>query len=183
MVPVNARHKLDSKSRILYSKLYTVEYNVKVWFIGKIDKKSEMQLVSDYNKIHPPLGDRRSVGHVFGFNTTPTSNSSVHDSYTSPNYNSGSYATPGDIDARQPSQPSNDPYHVSNRTPHAYDREPTSTSQYRSESRYPPSSTSNRQSDTQYPTNIYTHGETTYNQRESRDEDVEEDQEYLYSAN
>ncbi|KAH6688847.1 hypothetical protein BKA61DRAFT_500631, partial [Leptodontidium sp. MPI-SDFR-AT-0119] len=49
------RHKLDDLSRMNYAKTYTVEYNVKVCFIGKVDKKSEWQLTADYNLMHPPL--------------------------------------------------------------------------------------------------------------------------------
>lgn len=56
--PAGPRHKLDDASRLNYAKTYTVEYNVKVWFIGKIHTKSEWQLVTDYNRTHPPLKAR-----------------------------------------------------------------------------------------------------------------------------
>ena len=56
--PVSKRHKLDQASRLNYAKLYTVEYNVKVWFIGKIHSKSEYQLTTDYNVVHPPMPSR-----------------------------------------------------------------------------------------------------------------------------
>ncbi|KAN0095215.1 hypothetical protein V8E51_015926 [Hyaloscypha variabilis] len=49
------RHKLDDASRLNYSKPYTLEYNVKVWFIGSISSDSEWQLRTDYNRVHPPL--------------------------------------------------------------------------------------------------------------------------------
>ncbi|KAG4432907.1 hypothetical protein IFR05_011600 [Cadophora sp. M221] len=49
------RHKLDERSRLNYAKHYTVEYNVKVCLIGKVDKTSEWQLNADYNAMHPPL--------------------------------------------------------------------------------------------------------------------------------
>jgi hypothetical protein len=52
------RHKLDSFSRINYAKPYTVEHNVKVWFIGRVHKNSEWQLGTDYNEVHPPLQAR-----------------------------------------------------------------------------------------------------------------------------
>jgi hypothetical protein len=55
VTPDNSRHKLDDASRLNYAKTYTVEYNVKVWFIGKISSDSEWQIRSDYNRIHPPL--------------------------------------------------------------------------------------------------------------------------------
>jgi hypothetical protein len=51
----SARHKLDDASRLNYAKQYTIEYNVKVWFIGKISSDSEWQLRTDYNKVQPPL--------------------------------------------------------------------------------------------------------------------------------
>ena len=55
VAPDNPRHKLDDASRLNYAKTYTVEYNVKVWFIGKVSSDSEWQLSTDYNRIHPPL--------------------------------------------------------------------------------------------------------------------------------
>lgn len=51
--PTNARHKLDRASRLNYAKPYTVEHNVKVWFIGKIHSESSWRLGTDYNQIHP----------------------------------------------------------------------------------------------------------------------------------
>ena len=54
-IPESARHKLLPASRLNYAKLYTVECNVKVWFIGRIHKDSEHQLLADYNIVHPPL--------------------------------------------------------------------------------------------------------------------------------
>ncbi|PMD49670.1 uncharacterized protein K444DRAFT_576831 [Hyaloscypha bicolor E] len=53
--PDNARHKLDDASRLNYAKTYTVEYNVKVWFIGKVSADSEWQIRTDFNRVHPPL--------------------------------------------------------------------------------------------------------------------------------
>ncbi|KAH6676563.1 hypothetical protein B0J14DRAFT_356399 [Halenospora varia] len=37
--------QLDSSSRINYAKLYTVEYNVKVWFIGKVSQSLETRVL------------------------------------------------------------------------------------------------------------------------------------------
>ncbi|KAK0118622.1 hypothetical protein ONS96_011712 [Cadophora gregata f. sp. sojae] len=54
----SARHKLDERSRLNYAKTYTVEYNVKVCFIGKVDKTSEWHLIADFNIVHPPLEHR-----------------------------------------------------------------------------------------------------------------------------
>jgi len=49
------RHKLTNASRLNYAKPYTVEYNVKVWFVGKVDKESEWQFVTNYNRVHAPI--------------------------------------------------------------------------------------------------------------------------------
>jgi hypothetical protein len=67
------QHKLDERSRLNYAKLYTVEYNVKVWFIGRISKECEAQLALDYNTIHPPIrspnerSNAASTDHAVGF--------------------------------------------------------------------------------------------------------------------
>ena len=53
-----ARHKLDELSRLNYAKTYTVEYNVKVWFIGKVHEDSQWILSTDYNRVHPLLQPR-----------------------------------------------------------------------------------------------------------------------------
>lgn len=58
--PAGPRYKLDSASRLNYGKPYTVEYNVKVWFIGKVHPNSEWHLATDYNRIHPPIEPRGS---------------------------------------------------------------------------------------------------------------------------
>lgn len=49
------RHKLDKMSRLNYAKLYTIEHNVKVWFIGHISKDWERQVKWDYDQSHPPM--------------------------------------------------------------------------------------------------------------------------------
>jgi hypothetical protein len=49
------RHKLDKMSRLNYAKLYTIEHNVKVWFIGHISKEWERQVKWDYDQSHPPM--------------------------------------------------------------------------------------------------------------------------------
>lgn len=48
-------HKLDPLSRLNYAKLYTVEHNVKVFFIGQVARKYERPLIIAYNEAHPPL--------------------------------------------------------------------------------------------------------------------------------
>lgn len=57
--PTVPRHHLDKASRVNYAKLYTVEYNTKVWFVGKIHKDSAHQFAADYNEEHKqtvPMG-------------------------------------------------------------------------------------------------------------------------------
>jgi hypothetical protein len=49
MIPKTARDKLDPTSRINYAKIYTVEHNVKVCFIGHIAPSSEKQLMVDFD--------------------------------------------------------------------------------------------------------------------------------------
>lgn len=41
------REKLDEASRINYAKVYTVEYNVKVLFIGKVDPDHKHRILGD----------------------------------------------------------------------------------------------------------------------------------------
>ncbi|KAF7879852.1 uncharacterized protein EAF02_008022 [Botrytis sinoallii] len=55
MTPDSNKHKLEAASRINYHKVYTVEYNVKVWFIGRIDPGSQRAVTESYNQAHPPL--------------------------------------------------------------------------------------------------------------------------------
>jgi len=70
MVPTNPRHLLKPEHRIYYSKVYTIEYNVKVWFIGSIHRHSKKKLVEDYNRVHPPLA-------ISGVPTGPVTEDSV----------------------------------------------------------------------------------------------------------
>jgi hypothetical protein len=52
---INESHKLDPLSRLNYAKLYTIEHNVKVFFIGRIAKNNERDFIVAYNEAHPPL--------------------------------------------------------------------------------------------------------------------------------
>ena len=61
MDPFSPRDKLDATSRINYAKLYTVEHNVKVHFVGKVVEKHEQRVVTDYNGTHSPLTYRPYV--------------------------------------------------------------------------------------------------------------------------
>ena len=51
-------NKLDPTSRLNYAKIYTVEHNVKVMFIGKVAENYEQALVVAFNNTHPPLSSR-----------------------------------------------------------------------------------------------------------------------------
>ena len=53
--PKQPHDKLDSTSRLNYAKIYTVEHNVKVCFIGIVHGKSTAALIRDYNKINTLL--------------------------------------------------------------------------------------------------------------------------------
>jgi hypothetical protein len=56
MTPDSPEHHLDRASRINYAKLYTVEHNVKVQFIGSVKgSKYQQQVTVDYNNTHPAL--------------------------------------------------------------------------------------------------------------------------------
>jgi hypothetical protein len=48
-VPATARDKLERESRINYTKIYTVEHNVKVVFIGHVDPASQQRLANDFD--------------------------------------------------------------------------------------------------------------------------------------
>jgi hypothetical protein len=51
VVPKTPRDKLETASRINYAKIYTVEHNVKVLFIGHIAPASEHTFVTDFDRI------------------------------------------------------------------------------------------------------------------------------------
>jgi hypothetical protein len=55
MIPNSPRDQLDPLSRLNYAKIYTVEYNVKVCFIGQISDKSVKYFVRAFNSLHQPL--------------------------------------------------------------------------------------------------------------------------------
>ena len=52
---IKETHKLDPLSRLNYAKLYTVEHNVKVLFIGKVAKNYERDVRYSYMETHPPF--------------------------------------------------------------------------------------------------------------------------------
>lgn len=47
--PKTPRDKLEPISRLNYAKIYTVEHNVKVLFIGRIAPESEKQFFTDFD--------------------------------------------------------------------------------------------------------------------------------------
>lgn len=52
------REKLDPTSRLNYAKVYTIEYNVKVLFIGGVDPKQRHQVLADLeNTVNMPFYD------------------------------------------------------------------------------------------------------------------------------
>jgi len=51
-------HKLDPYSRLNYAKIYTVEHNVKVLFIGWVAENYEQAVATAFNDTHPPIPPR-----------------------------------------------------------------------------------------------------------------------------
>jgi hypothetical protein len=49
VIPKTPRDKLEKESRINYAKIYTVEHNVKVHFIGHVAPSSQHKLVADFD--------------------------------------------------------------------------------------------------------------------------------------
>jgi hypothetical protein len=49
VIPKTPRDKLEKESRINYAKIYTVEHNVKVHFIGRVDPNDHHKLVADFD--------------------------------------------------------------------------------------------------------------------------------------
>lgn len=53
--PIGKDQKLDPLSRLNYAKVYTVEHNVKVFFVGQLSGSSKQEVVATYNATHGPL--------------------------------------------------------------------------------------------------------------------------------
>ncbi|KFY30071.1 hypothetical protein V494_08286 [Pseudogymnoascus sp. VKM F-4513 (FW-928)] len=53
----SARHQFDRASRINYAKVYTVEHNIKVCFVGKIHKKSIQDFLDTYAMVDEMADD------------------------------------------------------------------------------------------------------------------------------
>jgi hypothetical protein len=64
VVPLNSRDKLALESRLNYAKIYTLEINVKVCFIGQVHENSIMDFKREYNMLYkPPPEDDTSFNH------------------------------------------------------------------------------------------------------------------------
>jgi hypothetical protein len=50
--PKTHRDKLVPESRVNYAKVYTIEHNVKVWFIGKIEKQNLNRFIKAFDNIY-----------------------------------------------------------------------------------------------------------------------------------
>jgi hypothetical protein len=97
VIPSEPQHKLDPASRLNYAKIYTVEHNVKVWFIGKLAPESQEPVVTDYNQVNPPLSLPSfnipvATGSNVSYAQGGSSNSS--DFGSAPHGNRGYYSTP-----------------------------------------------------------------------------------------
>jgi uncharacterized C2H2 Zn-finger protein len=92
----DASHKLDPLSRLNYAKIYTIEHNVKVLFIGRVARNYEQEVIIAFNQAHPPLGpsphDYRPDSPVFSHAEGPTPDYSASYSSGAQQYPS-SYAT------------------------------------------------------------------------------------------
>jgi len=91
-------HKLDPLSRLNYAKLYTVEHNVKVLFIGKVAKNYEIDVMYGYNEAHPPFS-YAGPGYHQGSHEDLTRGAEGGDpnypAYTDPPYPTSSTYPPG----------------------------------------------------------------------------------------
>jgi hypothetical protein len=103
VIPNTPEDKLDPMTRINYAKVYTVEYNVPVRFIGRIDGKSSRRLVSDYNAIHQAVWDPSEEDDSFNIpdppmvtsvDTYPSNNSGNSNSTSVVHTTSSTYGQP-----------------------------------------------------------------------------------------
>lgn len=53
IVSYDPQHRLHVASRLNYTRLYSVEHNVKVWFIGSVHPDSEEELETRFGYLHP----------------------------------------------------------------------------------------------------------------------------------
>jgi len=90
----NPADKLDKMSRLNFAKVYTVEHNVKVYFIGRVAKNYEQAVVVAFNAAHPPISASphgyRPDSPVFSHAEGPTPNYPT----SSASYSSGAQPYP-----------------------------------------------------------------------------------------
>lgn len=79
MEPTDEKQKLDLASRVNYAKVYTVEHNVKVCFIGTLTRNAQAQLGADYNAQHPLLEELEPENGYIVTRPLGRSNSSNND--------------------------------------------------------------------------------------------------------
>ncbi|KFY43827.1 hypothetical protein V494_01791 [Pseudogymnoascus sp. VKM F-4513 (FW-928)] len=64
---ISQRHHLDVMSRINYAKVYTIEHNTKVCFIGKIHKESIREFFAAYDRIQNAKDSVHPDNRAFGY--------------------------------------------------------------------------------------------------------------------
>ena len=69
MVPSSSSYTLDDGSRLNYGNPFTIEYNVKVWFIGTLDPESIQWLWKDYNAIAVIYDQAQGGGSSTGYDS------------------------------------------------------------------------------------------------------------------
>jgi hypothetical protein len=57
----SSRDKLDPTSRVNYSKLYTIEYSIKILVIGQIDEDHKERFLNSVRLAHPSLSSTAIV--------------------------------------------------------------------------------------------------------------------------
>jgi hypothetical protein len=119
--PISQAHKLDPASRLNYAKLYTVEHNVKVFFVGRLAKHYEQHVVNDYNETHRPLPDRP-------WSVEPTEGDLRYTEGPSPDYLSaethGSYSIQPDDEAAEEEYQQDDQYYQDQDQDNGGDQDP-----------------------------------------------------------
>ncbi|KAM3068126.1 hypothetical protein ACMFMG_011175 [Clarireedia jacksonii] len=94
VIPNGPQHKLDSASRLNYAKVYTVEHNVKVWFIGHLAKESGVHVAAGYNEENPHISCPSDLPAGGTNNTVSyTQGSSSFTGYSAPSQSTGNYGT------------------------------------------------------------------------------------------
>jgi hypothetical protein len=61
MIPRSSRDKLEKASRVNYTKIYTIEYNIKMHVIGRIDEDHKERFLKNFRLAHPALSSTAIV--------------------------------------------------------------------------------------------------------------------------